>query len=121
MLSEEDARKIEGLEEELWKEETRFDDARMREVMDPEFMEIGRSGRIYQIEETLGIPKEPIKAELPLDNFSVRLIAPGIAQTFYNSAVEYDGVTEYGRRSSLWVKDGEEWRIKFHQGTPFSP
>jgi hypothetical protein len=29
--------------------------------------------------------------------------------------------TDYANRSSVWVRDGEEWRILFHQGTPVRP
>jgi hypothetical protein len=68
-LSDQDRAALERLEEELWREETRFDAERMREIIAPDFFEFGRSGRIYRREETLSVPRQPINAVLPLPDF----------------------------------------------------
>jgi len=46
-LSEEDRRVLQRLEEDLWREETRFDISYMDQVMAEDFFEFGRSGRVY--------------------------------------------------------------------------
>ena len=46
-LTAEDLQLLQCLEEELWREETRFDVSRMEEVIAEDFFEFGRSGRIY--------------------------------------------------------------------------
>ena len=41
--------------------------------------------------------------------------------TFDMVAAGADGVTIRSRRSSTWVRDGDRWRMRFHQGTPIPP
>jgi len=122
-LSRDDRARLQRLEEELWREATRFDRARMEQLLAPDFVEFGRSGRRYRREDTLAAAPGPIRAVLPLPDFAVRLLAPDVAQVTYRSVVTYDGETQYGRRSSLWsrVPDGEGWVLRFHQGTPVEP
>ena len=118
-LSEADRSHSEHLEEELWREETRFDLIRMNEVIAPDFFEIGRSGRIYQRADTLGAVPEPNDARFPLQEFRARLLAPDVAQVTYNSAVKYSGEYLHGRRSSIWSRGANGWVLRFHQGAPF--
>jgi hypothetical protein len=107
-LSKRDRDVLEHLEEELWREETRFDHGRMGEVITPEFLEFGRSGRVYQREDTLAIPRGPIDAVIPLPDFRARLLHPDVAQVTYNSAVRYGGVVSApgGARSGHALRTG---------------
>ena len=118
-LSKQDRATLERLEEELWREETRFDRARMDAITAPDFLEFGRSGRIYRREDSLTVPRQPIDAVLPLPDFEARLLHPDIAQVTYNSAVRYDGVVQHARRSSIWSRTSGGWVLRFHQGTPY--
>ena len=118
-LSKQDRVALEHLEEELWREETRFDQKRMLEIIAPDFFEFGRSGRTYRREDTLAISRGPIDAVLPLPDFEARLLHPDIAQVTYNSAVRYDGVVQRARRSSIWSRTPSSWILRFHQGTPY--
>ena len=61
-LTAEDRELLQRLEEELWREETRFDVSRMEEIIAEDFLEFGRSGRIYQRADTLSVPSTPIEA-----------------------------------------------------------
>ncbi len=118
-LSEHDRVTLQQLEEELWREETRFDQQRMLEIIAPDFLEFGRSGRTYRGEDTLAITRGPIDAVLPVPDFEARLLHPDIAQVTYNSAVTYDGVVQRARRSSVWSRVSSGWVLRFHQGTPY--
>ena len=118
-LSKEDRDTLERLEEELWREETRFDKKRMSEVIAPDFLEFGRSGRIYKREDSLAAPQQAIDAVFPLPEFGARLLHPDVAQVTYNSAVTYDGVIQRARRSSIWSRTPSGWMLRFHQGTPY--
>jgi hypothetical protein len=109
---------LEQLENELWREETRFDIDRMREIIAEDFFEFGRSGRFYTREDVLSAPREPIEAIFPLPDFSARLLSESIAQVTYNSSVTYNGVVENARRSSIWSRTPKGWVLRFHQGTP---
>ena len=117
-LSDHDCEMLERLEEELWREETRFDIQRMEEVLAEDFFEFGRSGRFYRREDTLAVPRGPIDAMLPLSDFKARLLTRDLAQVTYNSAVTYDGAIRRARRSSLWSRTPNGWVLRFHQGTP---
>ena len=117
-LSQRDRDTLQRLEEELWREETRFDIGRMEELLAPDFVEFGRSGRVYRREDTLAVPRGPIDAVLPLPGFRVRSLSPEIAQVTYDSAVTYGGVVQRARRSSFWSRTAAGWGAGFHQGTP---
>jgi hypothetical protein len=119
-LSEEDRRALTRLEEAMWREETRFDKAFMERALAPDFFEFGRSGRTYTRQQILDSPREPIAAQLPLEDFRVRLLDANTAQLTYNSRARYKGVVESGRRSSIWSKSGDTWVLRFHQGTPYA-
>jgi hypothetical protein len=118
-LSKQDRVALEQLEEALWRAETRFDQKRMTEIIAPDFVEFGRSGRIYRKEDSLAVSPQPIDAVLPLPDFEARLLHPDIAQVTYNSAVTYDGVVQHARRSSIWSRTSGGWMLRFHQGTPY--
>ena len=111
---------LQRLEEELWRAETRFDVSRMEEIIAEDFFEFGRSGRIYQRTDTLSVPSTPIEAVIPLPDFDARLLCEGVAQVTYNSVVTYGENIEEARRSSIWTRSSDGWKLRFHQGTPFS-
>jgi hypothetical protein len=119
-LSEEDRSVLIRLEEAMWREETRFDKSFMERALAPDFFEFGRSGRTYTRQQILDFPREPIAAQLPLENFRVRLLDANTAQLTYNSKVRNQGVVEFGRRSSIWSRSGDTWVLRFHQGTPYA-
>jgi hypothetical protein len=120
-ITNEDLETLQQLEEELWREETRFDMQRMQELIADDFLEFGRSGRVYRRQDTLKIESQPIDAVLPLLEFHARLLDENTAQVTYNSAVTDDGAIEYARRSSIWSRTRSGWVLRFHQGTPFQP
>jgi hypothetical protein len=120
-LSDDDRTTLTRLEEAMWLEESRFDAAFMERTLASDFFEIGRSGRTYTRQQTLAIPRGPIKAKLPLPGLRIRILDEDNAQVTYDSEVLYDGVVEYGRRSSIWSRDGNTWVMRFHQGTPYEP
>ena len=63
-------------------------------------------------------PTAEINVLLPLPDYSVELVAVDVALATYTSEVRYGDEIEVGRRSSLWIKDGGRWKLRFHQGTP---
>ncbi|KPI27471.1 hypothetical protein OV320_5519 [Actinobacteria bacterium OV320] len=93
-------------------------------LLDPEFVEVGSSGRRYTYEEMLAwLPEHPGSSRSgpryrPSAIEGV-LLAPGLIHLTYET--DFDG--RRARRSSLWRKRGEEtgWRMYYHQGTPVPP
>jgi hypothetical protein len=120
-ISSEDREILERLEQELWREETRLDKQRMNELIAPDFFEFGRSGRVWQRQDTLAAVPHTKDIIPPLPEFHIRLFDENIAQVSYDSAFIYDGVVEHTHRSSIWSRKTSGWVLRFHQGTPFQP
>ncbi len=118
-MTDEDLSALIALEESLWRRETRFDRAYMERLLAEEFIEIGRSGRVYSRSAILAVTDQPIEAKLPLPGLVVREISKDVLQVTYNSRVVCNGEVEKGRRSSLWRKAQRGWVMVFHQGTPY--
>ncbi len=116
-ISYQDTKELEKLEEDLWRSEVRFDLKCMEEILAPDFIEFGRSGRVYTKADTIGIPSQPINAEHPLANFKARLLDANVAQVTYISVVSYETGIERARRSSIWSRTQDGWELRFHQGT----
>ncbi|MFI1722052.1 DUF4440 domain-containing protein [Streptomyces sp. NPDC020489] len=95
--------------------------ARFEPLLDPEFVEVGSSGRRYTYEEMLAwLPEHPGGSQVgpryePSDITGV-VLAPGLVHLTYET--RFEGLR--ARRSSLWRKVSEEtgWRMYYHQGTP---
>ena len=117
-LSGADFEKLRELEESLWRSETRFDRERMSQALAPDFIEFGRSGRVYRLGEVLSVEPQEIPAQLPLPNLEIRLLHPDVALVTYDSDVAYPTGRERAHRSSLWTRTAEGWQCRFHQGTP---
>ncbi|MER5748548.1 nuclear transport factor 2 family protein [Streptomyces sp. NPDC002088] len=93
-------------------------------LFDPEFVEVGASGRSYTYEETIaGLPDKPGSAadgpRYEPSAITGVLLAPGLVHLTFETV--FDG--RRARRSSLWRKRDEEtgWRMYYHQGTPVPP
>ncbi len=118
ILTPEEISLLRGLEESLWRSETRFSPDYMEQILAAEFFEFGRSGRVYQRQDILDMPSQPVIDAMPLANFSARLVCAEVALITYISEVVHGGVRELANRSSLWRRSASGWQILFHQGTP---
>lgn len=73
-----DTEQLEALERELLRPETRSDRARMRALLHPEFVEIGRSGRVWSADEVIDLfPDGPPAGRLVAAGFGVAEVARG--------------------------------------------
>ena len=117
----EDLETLRGLEESLWRADTRFNVELMQTVFAEDFFEFGRSGRIYARADLLfdSAEKREIPAALPLKDFRVRHLSNDIVQVTYVSEVKRDDSMERANRSSIWSRLSDSWVLRFHQGTPF--
>ncbi|WP_442813578.1 nuclear transport factor 2 family protein [Streptomyces sp. NBC_01244] len=95
-----------------------------RQLLDPEFVEVGASGRRWTHDEMLAaLPELDGAAEggprhEPAD-FTGVLLAPGLVHLTYETTLDGKRV----RRSSLWRRQGAAttWRMYYHQATPVPP
>lgn len=105
---------VESLERELLRPETREDLGRTGVLLHPDFTEIGSSGRIWTRDAMMTSlednPGGPVELELLGAD---RLGEKTVLLTYRSHTREGSAL-----RSSLWVLEGAQWRLRFHQGTP---
>jgi len=105
-----------GLERELLRPDVRADIGRTGVLLHPDFAEIGSSGRYWTRDAMLMAleedPGEAIEVEL--------LSADRLSEN--SMLLNYRSRSRAGAslRSSLWLLDRGQWRLRFHQGTPES-
>ncbi|MGW6405143.1 nuclear transport factor 2 family protein [Streptomyces sp. NPDC055134] len=90
--------------------------ARVLELLDTDFTEIGASGRKWDVESILTVtsggsvsPESPVK----VSQMSGVVLAPGVVHLTYFA----DNQGRRAWRSSLWRLGETGWRMYFHQGT----
>ncbi len=81
-------------------------------VIDPAFHETGASGRSWTRDEILEALATAELSDVTIDTFEVELLAPGVALATYRTIG-----ARPARRASVWVLDGDRWRVRYHQGT----
>ncbi len=112
---------IRTLEEGMWRAATRFDPEWLKRHVHTEFIEFGRSGRVYQYESLFPPKATDFNCQLPLPNFKASIIERTVALVTYDSHVRYGDTVESAHRASTWISNGRCWQMRMHQGTPFSP
>jgi hypothetical protein len=113
------------LEEELLRPGVRRSRAPLEALLAPDFVEVGRSGRVYDREAIVGAlaadADDPSGWPVArIESFAVRLLAASVALATYDSVHEGDdGPRTVARRASIWRQGGAgDWRLAYHQGTP---
>lgn len=101
------------LERALLTDEVRGDPAAVAALLHPAWEEVGRSGRRWSRDEMLATIG-PLEERVELEVLSVDRV--GDALLLLWRAVPAGG--DPTLRSSLWVRSGERWLQRFHQGTP---
>lgn len=113
---------LKELEIALHQHDLRTDPEKLRQFLHPEFIEIGYSGKTYDFKSIIS----SLLAEPPSDfiiwsqDYECSLYAQAVAQIRYLSGrLDKDGkLTRHAKRTSIWVKESENWQMKFHQATP---
>jgi hypothetical protein len=113
------------LEEELLRPEVRRSQPALQTLLAPDFVEVGRSGRVYDRDaiaaalasDADGPSGRPVAR---IEAFAARLLAQGVALATYDSVHDgAEGGLTVTRRSSIWRRDPDgAWRMAYHQGTP---
>lgn len=111
---------LEQLERELHSAGARQSASRLKELLHPEFREIGRSGREYSRRTILARLAEGEPPKVHSEQFRRVDLEPRVALITYKSAhIAEDGdLCRHSLRSSIWILGEEGWRMVFHQGTP---
>lgn len=105
---------VEELERELLGPLVRGDMGRTAVLLHPDFMEIGSSGRVWTRDAMMMALEDDPGERTEVEVLSADRIGTSAVLLTYRSFARA-GTT---LRSSLWVLDGDRWRLRFHQGTP---
>ena len=121
-LSSEDVQELQRLEEELLRPEVRRSPEKMAVLLADDFLEFGRSGRIYDKVNILETVAQPFDGRLSLSQFAAKALAPSVALvTYWSTLRDANGDERHALRSSIWTRTEKGWRLVFHQGTPTAP
>lgn len=89
----------------------------LEDLLDPDFAEIGKSGRLWTRAELIAAlvaAADPEKHTVVISEMSGRSVGSGFVLLTYVTQVE----GQRARRSSLWRQSMKGWRVLHHQGTP---
>lgn len=110
-----------SLEKALVDPEIRASREQLDTLLADDFMEFGTSGRVYRKAHTMEqLPKTASSygGTHEISDFEIKQLSPEYVHATYRSDTTYtDGERKRAYRSSLWRKEGEQWRMVFHQGT----
>ncbi|MDP8997763.1 MAG: nuclear transport factor 2 family protein [Pseudomonadota bacterium] len=115
------------LELELLSAQSRSSARRLDELLDEDFSEIGQSGELYNKQEIIeALLREqqlgPVLSRQVKDLHSRELSEDLILLTYFCEVHDLSASIKLrmSRRSSIWRKSGDSWKLLFHQGTPSS-
>ena len=111
---------IRELEEQLLSRDVRGSEASLLEILCPDFLEIGASGKVWNRDQVIRSLSEATPATRQMEKFQARFLSTEIVLVTYElRRFEGDGsVAARSLRSSIWVQRREGWQMIFHQGTP---
>ena len=108
------------LEESLLDSAVRHDADRMRELLAEDFLEFGSSGRVWTRKSIIDLLATEVNFLPPaIEEFQCSFLSENVALVTYHT-VRNDARTGErlaSLRSSIWVRQEGEWRMRFHQGT----
>jgi len=100
--------------------------AALKSLLTPDFENVGSEGKLHYLGEFLDDAHDGTLRNFETYDAHVVPIDSATALVTYNivvSMVEGDDVLSprYQRISDLWVRQGDDWRLKFEQATPLRP
>jgi ribonuclease HI len=90
-------------------------------IIDDAFLEVGSSGRIWTRADILEmLVAAPPTERISIERFEVAELGGGVVLVLYDTAAQDPATGQMLRRhrSSIWIRDGDRYRLRFHQGTP---
>jgi hypothetical protein len=92
--------------------------AEVERLLHPDFYEVGASGRTWDRESIVAALRADPGRAPRVSEVTAHVVAADAVLVTYRA--EHDPATggRVSRRASLWLRDEEGWRVRFHQGTP---
>ncbi|MEM7020225.1 MAG: DUF4440 domain-containing protein [Pseudomonadota bacterium] len=113
-MDDSDSAHIIALEKQLLHSEIRASRESLNALLCDEFVEFGKSGKVFDKADILRtLPEEKPASFNMTDTKCVTLSNETVLLTY---RVSRQGITSL--RSSIWRREAGRWRLLFHQGTP---
>jgi uncharacterized protein (TIGR02246 family) len=99
------------------------DGAALKRLFAEDFSQVSIDGKLRDREEIIGMMTEFTVKQFRQYDFKVLPVSDNVAIVTYDAimevAVDDDEIQipRYQHMSSVWVKQGEQWRLKFQQAT----
>src|SRR5579872_2196188 len=99
----------------------------IKSLLTHDFDYVGGDGRLHHLDELLGDMQDGTLRDFKLYEPQAVQIDSTAALLTYNAILDMREGDEpgmaprYQKVSDLWVKEGNEWRLKFEQATPVRP
>jgi hypothetical protein len=118
-LSDELSAHLQACEQSLLDAAVRRDRTRVSGLLSKDFEEFGASGRVWSREQILELLATEDFDPPTMEDFKCHQLAEGIALVTYRTVPTEasPGQSSAALRSSIWIKEAREWRVRFHQGT----
>jgi hypothetical protein len=85
----------------------------------PDFVEFGSSGRTWDAASIVASLARPNPDAITIDEFVAYPLSETVVLVTYRMTETPPGEEPRGRlRSSIWIRRGDRWVMRFHQGTP---
>lgn len=88
-------------------------------LIDPAFVEFGSSGRAWDAASIVASLGRPSDDEVTIEGFTLHRLSETIVLVTYRmTEVPPEGALRRRLRASIWLRRGDRWVMRFHQGTP---
>ena len=110
------------LETSLLKPEFRISFEHLDNLLTDDFKEYGSSGLVYTKQDVLErLPLNTNKVVYVVSDFEIKSLSEDIVMAnFKTDRIINDTEKLQSLRTSLWRKEGNSWKMFFHQGTPIN-
>lgn len=107
------------LEKELHKKSVRKNPDLLKKYLSNDFLEFGSSGKVYALSDILTrLPSEDGVEVIDANLFKLTPIKEDwVLMNYESKRTDPDGFSIKTLRTSIWRKEGSEWKMFFHQGT----
>lgn len=114
--------KIIDLELSLLRDEIRASPQQVAALLSEDFLEFGQSGNVYTKADIVREIASWQDLQYEAAHIAAKEITNEIVLITYRSTAtsRSTGKVTYALRSSLWKKMGSDWKMMFHQGTPYN-
>jgi ribonuclease HI len=109
-----DLQLVRDLELRLLDPAVRGERAAVERLLDPDFTELGASGRSWDKQAVIELLAEEPGERAEVQDLAAERLALDVVLVTYRARTP----ARSSYRASVWVRHGDSWRVRFHQGTP---